>query len=905
MGDVSARLTREQRQLAELLLRKRGLDPAQLPIPRRPDPTRAPLSVTQRRLWASGRAAGGSAYGNVPMAVRIRGPVEIDALACAISLVVERHEILRTTFPLEDGEPVQRIHPSAPVHVAVEDLRTVHEREMRFESRVEEESRRPFDPATETMLRATAFRLDEADLGLVLVSHHLATDGWGARLLLDELTSAYRALVEHREPELPMLPAQYADFAAWEVERVESGALEQQRRHWMERLAGAPLQLALPFERTDSGSVETDSIEVALAEELARELRALSRARGVTPYVVLLAALEVALHRCTGQGDVVTGTILSRRTRSETEPLIGNFGNNLLLRTQLGGDPSLAEVVDRTAATVRDAFAHSEVPLELVAQTMPIPAFNTMFIVRDGGLEERLALPGTSVEAVRASSGAATLDLIVDLTDHARGIHGHFDYRRTRLSAETVRRLAHAFEDVVRRLVREPGARLSALPRLEVMRSAAEDERPRAVGEAPATRTERVLARLWSSVLEVETVYRDDRFFALGGDSLRAVYVLEQAEKELGHRLRPDELSRATLAQLADLCDGRAVALASCADPRESAATVRRVDPLRFGDRIKELFEREGMPHLVEFFDRTYPDAVREGAGSWVALDENERVVGHMAMFPHRFTYGTTQYTGGLGANLVMDRRHRNLTGAMALVQRMVSDLEERQDVDFLFGDPNDAAQSVMSSVGGMTNVDEITRYVLPVGGTGIADPAASLYLSMTLGRGREEPIGMERRSARAFDAREVERPPGEAPLLRPIRSPELYRRRLDGYPSEQDDWYLFTSEGERVAAILVRRLDGGDRVHLCSIWRAPDIALGRLLRPLVADLRREGAARLQALTLDSSPLGRELRAAGFRARERIARFGTMACSPRGRALLEQDVEWEITDLDCDRGVER
>jgi hypothetical protein len=906
MGDVSTRLTREQRQLAELLLRQRGLDPARLPMSRRADPGRAPLSTTQQRLWTSGQAVRGTAYGNVPMAVRIRGSLDIDSLDRALSLIVARHEILRTTYPLEDRQPIQRIGPELPVHAAVEDLRAVpsSDRERRFASRVQEEARRPFDPGRETLFRAMAFRLDAADWGLLLVSHHLSTDGWGARLLLDELTSAYRAFTDGRRPDLPGLAVQYGDYAAWEAEQVRSGTFESQRLHWLTRLAGAPRQLALPFDRPPAGSVETDAIDISLPDSVVEEVRKLSRLRGVTPYVMLLAGLEIMLHQCTGQDDIVIGTILSRRMRSETEPLIGNFGNNLLLRTRLDGDPALMEVVDRAAATMRDALAHSDVPLELVAQSAPIPAFHMMFILRDGGLEERLKLPGASVEAVPAASGAATLDLIVDITDGERGIHGHLEYRTGRFTAGTMEQLAAAFEDVMTRLVREPNAPLGLLPKLLTGRSHDTAERPLSVGEEPATRTERAIARLWCRMLELEKAHRQDNFFRLGGDSLRGVYFLEQAEKEIGHRFRAEELSALTLAELAVIRDGGTTLGAATVEPRGPTMAVRRVDPLRFADQIRSLFQREGMHPLVEFFGRAYPEAVKEGASSWVMLDESDRIVGHIAAFSHRFVCDGSEYRAALGANLVMDSRHRNLTNAMALAERVVADLGSQENVDFLFGDPNEGARAIMSSIGGFRDIDLVSRFVLPLSHTGLLGPAVSVYLAATLGRGGREQIDMERRKARDFDTAEVERPPGVTPTLRPVHPATLYRRRLKDYPSEGDDWYLFTREGERVAAVLIRRLQDEGRAQLCCAWRSPEVPLADLLRPIVADLRGSRVTRLQLCTLLSSPLGREVRAAGFRAREGAIRFGALPCSPRGRSLLERGVSWEITDLDCDRGLD-
>jgi hypothetical protein len=836
------------------------------------------------------------------MAFRIRGALDVSWVARALSLVVARHEILRTTFVIEDGEPAQCIHPPTAMDIPVEDLRALSGGEQRFLDRISEESRRPFDLGAEPLLRARAFRLDDADWGLVMVSHHLATDGWGARLLLDELSSAYRAFSEGREPDLPRLPVQYGDYSAWEVERSDGGEIESQRRYWVDRLAGAPRQLRLPFDFPPTDDVATELVKVSFSRDRSEELRKLSRARGVTPYVTLLAGFNVLLHKYTAQNDIVVGTILSRRTRSETEPAIGNFGNNLLLRTTVDGESSLAEVIDRTAAAMRDALAHSDVPLELVAQVAPVPAFHLMFILRDGNYAERLTLPG-AVEAVRATSGAATVDLSLDLTDASGGIEGYFEYRTGRFRPETMQRLAGAFDDVIARMVQEPEARVGAFAPVQVDQPAHAPERVRS-GEEPVTPAERALARLWREWLEIETVYRGDNFFELGGDSLRAVYVLERTERELGHRFRPEDMSRLTLMQLAALSEGRAPVEASVETREQAALAVRQVNPLELGDQIKGLFERERLPHLVEFFDRAYPDGVKEGMSSWVALDDRGQVIGHIAMFPHRFTCDSEEYVGAIGANLVMDSRHRNLANAVAMVQGMVKDLENQGDVDFLHGDPNESGLAIMSSVGGFTQVGVLTRFVLPVVQRGVLGPAVAAYLGVKLRGARSQAMAVERRPAIEFDVREIERPPGRSTALRPVHTAALYRRRLRGYPAERDHWYLFTREGEQVAAVLVRTLRTGNHAELCAIRRRPGVPLVSLLRPIVSDLRASGVRRLQAISLLGSSLGRELRSAGFFRRERGARFIAMECSARGRALLERGVDWEITDLDRDGGID-
>jgi hypothetical protein len=288
---------------------------------------------------------------------------------------------------------------------------------------------------------------------------------------------------------------------------------------------------------------------------------------------------------------------------------------------------------------------------------------------------------------------------------------------------------------------------------------------------------------------------------------------------------------------------------------------------------------------------------------SWIARDETGRVVGHIAMFPQRFVCKSSEYTGAIGANLVMDTRHRNLANAVALIRGVLSDAEREGNIDFLFGDPNEHGRAIMSSVGGFTEVGVLTRFVLPLGQSGVLDRAVAAYVGFRLKRARREPMDVERRSAVTFDAREVERPSGQSSALRPVHTLELYRRRLRGYPTDGDDWYLFTRDSERVAAVLVRRFQG-DRAELCCVWRRPEVSLVQLLHPIVSDLRTAGVKRLQAFSVIPSALGRELRSAGFMRREQGGRFIAMPCSPRGRSLVEGRVDWEITNLDSDGGVD-
>ncbi|HEX8694770.1 MAG TPA: non-ribosomal peptide synthase/polyketide synthase, partial [Longimicrobium sp.] len=448
--------------------------PPIVPVPREGE---LPLSFAQQRLWFVDQLEPGSAAYNIPVALRMRGGLDAVALAWALTEVVRRHEVLRTTFgATADGRAVQRIADPAPVPLPEVDLSALDEaeREAAVERLTREEAARPFDLARGPVLRGTLLRLDAAESVVLFTMHHIASDEWSVALLVREVSALYAARVRGDEARLPDLPVQYADYAAWQRERLRGELLERQLGYWRERLAGAPAVLELPADgpRGAVAGSRAGTHGFAVPEAVGAGLRALGRGEGATLFMTLLAAWQVLLGRYGAGEDIVVGTPVAGRTRLETEGLIGFFVNMLVIRTGLGGDPAFREVLGRVREGVLEAQAHQDVPFERLVDELAVerslahtPLFQVLFTLEnaDPAEEGRLRLPGIEVEALGAASQAARYDLTLRLTAEGDRISGSVAYRTDLFEAETIRRLAGHFVRLLEEAAAEPGRPLSRL----------------------------------------------------------------------------------------------------------------------------------------------------------------------------------------------------------------------------------------------------------------------------------------------------------------------------------------------------------------------------------------------------------------------------------------------------------
>jgi amino acid adenylation domain-containing protein len=516
MTDLSQRIASlppEKRALLEAKLL--GEKPATAAaIPRRAGSGPAPLSFAQRRLWFLDQLDPGRPYYNLPLALRLKGDLDVGALARALDAIVSRHESLRTTFASKDGEPFQIVAPASRLALERRDLSGLPpgERAAALRRLLAEELARPFTLSRDPMLRASLVREDERSHVLVLLMHHIVSDGWSIGVLLEELAEGYGASRGGREPAPPALPIQYGDYAAWQRDWLAGAIGDAQLAYWKERLAGDLPLLALPSDRPRPArqSYRGAQERRLYPRELADRLEALARESGATLFMTLLAAFQGLLVRLTGQEDVLVGTPVAGRGRVETENLVGFFVNTLVVRADLSGNPTFREVLGRVRERALEAYQHQDVPFERLVETLRperdlshSPLFQAMFAFENYPLEQP-AIPGLSVENVEFETAVSNFDVTLEFSKQERGLAALLEYQTDLFDRETAARWLANLEVLLAAAVENPDRRLWDLPVLTP------EERERLVVGWNATRAEFSLERCVHELFEARAASSPD-----------------------------------------------------------------------------------------------------------------------------------------------------------------------------------------------------------------------------------------------------------------------------------------------------------------------------------------------------------------------------------------------------------
>jgi amino acid adenylation domain-containing protein len=447
--------------------------PPIIPVPRTGP---LPLSFAQQRLWFLDQLSPGSNAYNMAAPLRLTGRLDRAALARALSEIVRRHESLRTTFAAADGEPFQRVAPAAAQALPLVDLAALPPgaREAELHRAVLGAAALPFDLERGPLLRSILVETAAGEHALLFTIHHIVSDGWSMGVLTSELAALYAAFSAGRPAPLPELPLQYADFAAWQRGWLQGEALARELAFWRTVMAGAPHALELPTDRprpavqTFGGAIQT----LGFSRQTSAAVRACGQARGATPFMVLLAAFTALLFRQTGQTDIVTGTPVANRSRTELEGLIGFFANTLLTRTDLSGDPPFADLLQRVQSGALAAFRHQDMPFErLVEELRPQrdtsrqPLFQVMFAFQNvpvSGIE----LPGLALRPIELGEPAEHFDLTLFLHEADGVFSPALRYNTGLFDGATAVRLLARFRLLVEAAVADPRRQLSSLPLL-------------------------------------------------------------------------------------------------------------------------------------------------------------------------------------------------------------------------------------------------------------------------------------------------------------------------------------------------------------------------------------------------------------------------------------------------------
>jgi amino acid adenylation domain-containing protein len=438
-----------------------------------------PLSSAQRRMWFLAQFEDNSTAYNRCNVYRIRGPLDRRAVERALSEIVARHAVLRTTYQSPEGEPRQVVSPPGPIMLAQLDLSDEPQshRMERAVAAATKAANLQFDLTRDPILWPLLVKLDADDHLLVLTKHHIASDGWSAGVLMRELAALYGAFSDRRGVDtgrnvLEPLPIQYYDFAAWQARSTGGGAAQESLEWWKKRLAGAPSLLTLPIDRprpprqTFSGATESFVIPSAISDSL----KEIARRERATLFVTLLAAFQTMLHRYTGTDDIVVGVPVAGRTRVETEGLIGLFVNMLAMRGDLSGDPTFRELLRKTRDSAFQGYSHQDLPFDMVVESIHPqrnlsypPIFQVTFQVRNYPLED-MQLAGLEVEEVDFDPGTSLFDLSFEGSEKAGGLFCKLIYNVDLFDRETIARMAGHFKTLLEGIVTDPDTHISRLP---------------------------------------------------------------------------------------------------------------------------------------------------------------------------------------------------------------------------------------------------------------------------------------------------------------------------------------------------------------------------------------------------------------------------------------------------------
>ena len=475
-----------------------------------PNTSSHPLSFSQRGLWFIDRITSNTATYNIPLVINLHGCVDITVLQACLNEIIRRHEILRTSFKVLDGQPVQVINRDVSLTLEVEDLRSHQISDRAVGHLTTELAQQPFDLSSKSLMRAKCVRISDEDYHLIIVLHHIVADGWSIGVLLEELVTLYEKFARGKPSlsELPheiigrsafrgngahprrvlqsktkeglaavaarTTPVQYKDFVYWQRKCLSSERLQGSLAYWQQKLQGELPALNLPTDRPRP-TVQTfkgDRAKLVLPLTLKQELKDLSRQQRVTLFMTLLTAFKILLYRYTGQTDLLVGSPIANRSKAEIEQLIGFFVNVIVMRTDLSGDLSFLDLLERVKSTALEAYVHQELPFEKLVEELKLnrdlsynPLFQVMFVLQNVP-KPNLSLSDLLVSYEEGYNNTSKFDLTLFMEDCDRGLVAICEYNTDLFNADTIARMLGHFQTLLENIVSNPQQSISKLPLL-------------------------------------------------------------------------------------------------------------------------------------------------------------------------------------------------------------------------------------------------------------------------------------------------------------------------------------------------------------------------------------------------------------------------------------------------------
>ena len=441
------------------------------------DTSHHPLSFSQRGLWFIQHLTPNSSTYNIPVVINLHGCVDLAVLEACLNEIVRRHEILRTSFTMLDGQPVQVINRDVSVTLEVEDLSSLKTRDRAdaVQNLTTELAQQPFDLSSKSLIRAEYAQKSNKEHSLIIVLHHIVTDGWSIGVLLEELVTLYEKFAQGKLSPLAELPLQYKDFANWQRKSLSSERLQGSLVYWKQQLQGKLPVLNLPTDRPHPPiqTFKGDRAKLVLDSTLKQKLEDLSRQQGVTLFMTLLTAFKVLLYRYTGQTDILVGSPIANRSKAQIEQLIGFFVNVLVLHTDLSGDLSFLDLLERVKSTALEAYTHQDLPFEKLVEELKLnrdlsynPLFQVMFVLQNVP-QPNLDLPDLSVSYEEGYNNTSKFDLTLFMEDSESGLIATCEYNTDLFNADTITRMLGHFQTLLENIVSNPQQSISKLPLLK------------------------------------------------------------------------------------------------------------------------------------------------------------------------------------------------------------------------------------------------------------------------------------------------------------------------------------------------------------------------------------------------------------------------------------------------------
>lgn len=588
---------------------------------------RIPLSAAQQRLWLLDQLHPGSPVYNVPVALHLKGSLNLPALHRSLQSIIERHESLRTVFTVVNDVPVQEITSQKLKELPLIDLSAGSEEEKKqnLQRRLVEEARRPFDLKNDLMLRALVFRTGVEAHVLFLNIHHIACDEWSMGVLFRELGILYEAFCGGRNPTLEELPIQYADFAVWQCDCLQGEALKKPLQYWKDKLRGTlpvlelPADRQRPAERTHDGA----TIRYTFPANLSLGLKTLCRDEGVTLFMVLLAAFKTLLHRYTGQEDIIIGTPVAGRNRLELESLIGFFVNTLPLRTSISASMTFRELLRRVREDSLTALTNQELPFDKLVEelhpdrsTAQNPIFNVLFAVQNS--TDSVLIPGLQVSAVEIDNDTAKVDLTLVFQETPQGLAAALEYSADLFSEATAVRILQNMQTLLESVIANATHPISKLPLLS------RNERRKVIEIWNQTGSEFPRADTVHQLFSAQAHRTPGALAVVYGDKSLTFLQLEERTNQLAHFLIKAGVSPNALV---GICMHRSIdMIVGWLGILKAGATYVPLDPTYPEERLEFMLEDTQMPLLLT--EKALSSRLPKGARK-ICLDSEWKTISH------------------------------------------------------------------------------------------------------------------------------------------------------------------------------------------------------------------------------------------------------------------------------------